>query len=83
MDDLPDVRLRVLVGASAHRYHLGVKSNVSDTVKAWRDHAPDTFVLPHPSWRNTGWLKKNPWFEGDVLPQLRARVKEVLNDCHD
>ena len=80
MAGLPDVRLRVLVGASAHRYHLGVKTGVTDTVKAWRDFGPDTFVLPHPSWRNTGWLKKNPWFEDEVLPALRARVKEVLYD---
>ena len=80
MSGLPDVRLRVLVGASAHRYHLGVRTGVTDTVKAWRDYAPDTFVLPHPSWRNTGWLKKNPWFGEEVLPALRARVKGVLND---
>lgn len=80
MDSLPNVRLRVLVGGSAHRYHLGVKTGVTETVAGWRDHAPHTFALPHPSWRNTAWLKKNPWFGGDVLPQLRARVKEVLND---
>jgi len=80
MEELPDVRLRVLVGGAAHRYHLGVKGGVNETVAGWRDHAPDTFVLPHPSWRNTGWLKKNPWFEAEVLPRLRARVKEVLND---
>ena len=80
MSELSDVRLRVLVGGAAHRYHLGVKGGVSETVAGWRDHAPDTFVLPHPSWRNTGWLKKNPWFEAEVLPRLRDRVKEVLND---
>ena len=80
MEELSNVRLRVLVGASAHRYHLGGKTGVSETVAGWRDHAPDTFVLPHPSWRNTGWLKKNPWFGEDVLPALRARVKEVMND---
>jgi uracil-DNA glycosylase len=80
METLSQVRLRVLVGASAHRYHLGVKTGVTETVAGWRDHAPDTFVLPHPSWRNTGWLKKNPWFGTDVLPALRARVKEVMND---
>jgi uracil-DNA glycosylase len=78
--DLPDVRLRILVGASAHRYHLGVKTGVTETVRGWSSHAPNTFVLPHPSWRNTGWLKNNPWFEAQVLPALRARVKEVLND---
>ena len=80
MARLTDVRLRVLVGASAHRYHLGVKTAVTETVAGWRAHAPDTFVLPHPSWRNTGWLKKNPWFAAEVLPALRARVKEVLDD---
>ena len=80
MEELSQVRLRVLVGASAHRYHLGVKMGVSETVAGWRDHAPNTFVLPHPSWRNTGWLKKNPWFGEDVLPALRTRVKEVMND---
>jgi uracil-DNA glycosylase len=80
MADLPDVKLRILVGASAHRYHLGVKTSATETVAGWRDHAPDTFVLPHPSWRNTAWLKKNPWFGAQVLPALRVRVKEVLND---
>jgi uracil-DNA glycosylase len=77
--NLPDVRLRVLIGASAQRFHLGLKTGVTETVAGWRDHAPSTFVLPHPSWRNTGWLKKNSWFAEDVLPALRARVKEVLN----
>lgn len=80
MAALPAVRLRVLVGAAAHRYHLGVKSSVTQTVEGWRDHAPDTFVLPHPSWRNTGWIKKNPWFTEDVLPALRRRVREVLDE---
>ncbi|MBU2994431.1 uracil-DNA glycosylase family protein [Octadecabacter sp. 1_MG-2023] len=80
MESLPDVRLSVLVGAAAHRYHLGLKTSVTDTVKAWRDHSPDTFALPHPSWRNTAWLKKNAWFGEEVLPALRTRVKEVLND---
>lgn len=80
MAALPDVKLRILVGAAAHRYHLGTTTRVTDTVMAWRDHAPRSFALPHPSWRNTGWIKNNPWFEADVLPALRARVKEVLND---
>ena len=80
MDHLPRVRLRLLVGGAAQRWHLGVKTGVTETVAAWRDHAPHSFPLPHPSWRNTGWLKRNPWFEAEVLPALRARVKEVLND---
>jgi len=69
-----------LVGGAAHRYHLGAKTSVTETVKAWRDHGKDTFALPHPSWRNTAWLNNNPWFAADVLPALRTRVKEALND---
>ena len=75
---LGEVPLTLLVGGYAHRWHLGVKTGVTETVAGWRAHAPRVFVLPHPSWRNTAWLKKNPWFEADVLPALRARVKEVL-----
>ena len=80
MAQLSGVRLRVLVGAAAHRYHLGTKAGVTETVRGWQEHAPQTFALPHPSWRNTAWLKKNPWFEAEVLPALRTRVTEVLND---
>ncbi len=76
---LENLQLSVIVGGYAHKYHLGAKAGVTDTVRAWRDHAPRAFPLPHPSWRNTGWLKKNPWFEAEVLPTLRARVQEVLN----
>lgn len=80
MQTLDQVELTVLVGGYAHRYHLGVKTGVTETVKAWRDHAPRLFALPHPSWRNTAWLKKNPWFEAEVLPELRAQVQKVLHD---
>jgi uracil-DNA glycosylase len=78
MAQLPNVRLTVLVGAYAQRFHLDVKKPVNDLVRDWRHYAPQLFPLPHPSWRNTGWLKKNPWFEAELLPDLRARVKEVL-----
>lgn len=79
MAQLGEVRLTILVGAYAHRWHLGVKTSVNATVANWRAFAPKVFTLPHPSWRNTAWLKKNPWFEAELLPVLRARVKEVLN----
>jgi uracil-DNA glycosylase len=75
----PDLIL--LVGGYAQRWHLGSdagRRGVTATVAGWRDHAPRVFPLPHPSWRNTGWLKRNPWFEAEVLPALRARVQEVL-----
>lgn len=79
MDQLSP-RLTLLVGGHAQRWHLGSKGSVADTVAGWRDHAPAVFPLPHPSWRNTGWLKRNGWFADDLLPALRARVQEVLND---
>jgi uracil-DNA glycosylase len=51
---------------------------VTAAVASWRDHAPGVFPLPHPSWRNTGWLRRNPWFETDLLPDLRAAVRAEL-----
>ena len=80
MAALGDISLSVIVGGHAQKYHMGVKSGVTETVAGWRDHAPHRFPLPHPSWRNTAWLKKNPWFEAELLPRLRARVQEVMND---
>lgn len=77
---LPNIRLTILIGAYAHRWHLGVNSSVTATVADWQTHAPRSFPLPHPSWRNSGWLKKNPWFAADLLPVLRAQVQKVLND---
>ncbi len=78
MASLGQLRLTVLVGGYAQRYHLHTRRSVSDTVRDWRTHAPGIFPLPHPSWRNTSWLKKNPWFEADLLPELRNKVQEVL-----
>lgn len=72
------VPLKLVIGGYAQKYHLGTTSGVTETVRRWRDHWPGVLPLPHPSWRNTGWLKKNPWFEAEVLPVLRARVKEVM-----
>jgi uracil-DNA glycosylase len=74
---LPVLRLQVLVGGAAIRWHLG-QANVTQAVQNWREPAArGIFPLPHPSWRNTGWLKRNPWFAQDLLPALRARVAEV------
>ena len=79
MAELGAVRLTVLVGGHAHRYHLGTRAGVTEVVRGWRDQAPRLFPLPHPSWRNSGWLKRNPWFAGEVLPALRGAVREVLD----
>ncbi len=78
MAALPDLRLMLLVGGVAQRWHLGVRTGVTQTVADWRAHAPRVFPLPHPSWRNTGWLKRNPWFESDLLPELRLAVRSEL-----
>ena len=78
MDSLGDVPLVLLIGGYAQGWHLGGRQGVTARVAAWRDHAPRVFCLPHPSWRNTAWLNRNPWFETDLLPVLRARVQEVL-----
>ena len=80
MSELSKVQLTLLVGGYAQKYHLDRPGPVTETVRNWRAHAPKVFALPHPSWRNTAWLKKNPWFGDEVLPALRARVREVLHD---
>lgn len=80
MADLPDVQITLLVGGYAQKWHLGAaaRDGVTATVRRWRDHAPRVFPLPHPSWRNTAWMTRNPWFADAVLPALRARLSEVL-----
>ena len=78
LDLVGDVPFKLVVGGYAHKYHLRTKAGVTETVRNWRDHWPSVLPLPHPSWRNTAWLKKNPWFEAEVLPALRARVQEVM-----
>ena len=74
---LPGIRLTLLVGSYAQAYYLGKKRkrSVGETVRAFREYLPEFFVLPHPSWRNKLWLKKNPWFAGEVIPALRRRIR--------
>jgi uracil-DNA glycosylase len=86
MAALGPLRLTVLVGGHAHRWHLGARASaggVTATVARWRDFGPGVFPLPHPSWRNTAWLKRNPWFAAELLPALRTRVAEVMRDDRD
>jgi uracil-DNA glycosylase family 4 len=73
------VQLTLVLGQYAQAYHFG-KSNTSLTerVKSWRAHWPHTVPLPHPSPRNNLWLRRNPWFEAEVLPSVRRRVSELL-----
>jgi uracil-DNA glycosylase len=76
---LPNLEIVLLVGLYAQAHHLGSRRKVSltETVRHWRQYAPDYFPLPHPSWRNTAWIKRNPWFEADVLPALRTRLRQI------
>jgi uracil-DNA glycosylase len=77
---LPRIELTLLVGSYAQAYYLEKRRRVAmtETVQAWRDYAPDYLPLPHPSWRNTGWLKRNPWFAAELQPALRARVHALM-----
>ena len=77
---LPKVHLTLLVGQYAQAYVLGArrKPTLGETVRAWRDYLPAHLPLPHPSPRNVGWFKANPWFEAEVLPVLRKRVHALL-----
>ena len=77
---LPKVELTLLVGAYAQSWALGERAQASmtQTVRAWREYLPGALPLPHPSWRNSGWLKRNPWFEDEVTPYLRARLADML-----
>lgn len=80
MQHLGQPPLILLVGGYAQKWFLGKRAGpVTATVQGWRDHAPAVFPLPHPSWRNTAWLKKNPWFETELLPVLKGRVKELIS----
>jgi uracil-DNA glycosylase len=76
----PAIGLTLLVGSYAINHYLGRprQETMGATVRAWRDYLPDFFPLPHPSWRNVGWARRNPWFEAEVLPELRARIAALL-----
>ena len=82
---LPKLRLLLAVGSYAHIWHLGglARKNLTETVAAWREIAemtrdPMIIPCPHPSWRNNGWLKKNPWFEAELLPFAQAAIAREL-----
>lgn len=78
--EIGQVPLTLVVGGYAIKRHLGKTASVTEAVANWREHAPAVFPLPHPSWRNTAWLKRNPWFEKELLPELRAQVQKVIHD---
>lgn len=79
MDHIGTPKVTILIGKYAQDWHLKTKEKVHDRLLNWRDRAPDTFVVPHPSWRNNSWLKKNPWFEQELLPVMRASIRQWID----
>jgi uracil-DNA glycosylase len=84
-DRLPQLELVLAVGSYSQAWHLGSEmgANLQATMLDWRQHLrrkrqPRILPLPHPSWRNNGWLRRNPWFEEELLPVLRREVRKFL-----
>ena len=79
LQQLPSIRLTLVIGAYAQAWHLkpGTGATLTTAVRSWREHGAQVLPLPHPSPRNNGWLQRNPWFEGEVLPELKARVRAL------
>lgn len=77
---LPNIRLTLVIGQYAHAYHLPQtnRNTLTTRVRNWRDYDPTILPLPHPSPRNGVWLKSNPWFAEEVLPELKRRVQQAL-----
>jgi len=79
LSHLQDIELTLVIGQYAQNYHLHDKqSSLTETVRAWKTYWPKIVPLPHPSPRNNIWLRRNPWFETELLPSLQQRVSEVL-----
>lgn len=81
LDLMPQIDLVLAVGGYAQTWHMGKKrgASLTETVAGWRtafagETGPRIMPLPHPSWRNTAWLKRNPWFEAELLPVLRHEI---------
>lgn len=83
--EMPQIELILTIGQYAQAYHLGDmrRKNLTDTVREWRvimasPVKPRVLPVPHPSWRNTGWLKRHPWFEQELLPVLRSEIRAMI-----
>jgi len=77
---MPQIELVLLVGSHAQAWYLSKqrRKSMTETVAAWREYLPRFIPTPHPSWRNTAWLNRNPWFEAELVPELRRRVAGML-----
>ena len=84
LGQLRQLKVTLVLGQYAQAYHFGEgTSSLTELVKSWRSYWPQMVPLPHPSPRNNLWLRRNPWFERELLPALRKRVSEVLHDERD
>ncbi len=79
IEQLDQFELILLVGGYAQNWHLEKPAKtLTQTVANWQNYGPLYIPTPHPSWRNTGWLRKNPWFEAELLPMMRKRIQKIL-----
>jgi uracil-DNA glycosylase len=80
LQQLGNLRLTLVIGQYAQAYHFAAPgASVTRMVQSWREHWPSAVPLPHPSPRNNLWVRRNPWFEKELLPRVRARVAEILD----
>ena len=80
LDTMPDIRLTLVIGEYAINWHLRneKKRNLTETIKAWKEYWPKHLPLPHPSPRNNIWLKKNSWFDKEVIPELKRYIEQII-----
>ena len=81
LEKLPNIELTIVIGQYAQGWHFGSsnKQNLTETVKSWKEFWPNAIPLPHPSPRNNIWLRKNAWFEDEVIPALQKAVNAILD----
>jgi len=78
LQQMPNIRCTLLIGQYAQQYYLpGSSKTLTERVSNWRTHAPDYFMLPHPSPRNQMWLRRNPWFEEELVPELQVVMQSI------
>ena len=80
LSQLRGVELTLVLGKYALAYHLGIAGTVTEAVASWEEHWPSRVPLPHPSPRNQAWFKQHPWFEREVVPRLRERVRALIDE---